>query len=603
MDDKFNNKKFQEINKNNEISEVINNNSIHLNHSRKKETVNINILQKDSIDLFKKRTKYELMYEAFYISNLFYEMNHTPNHLKDPYFYIINSDWLIRWKKYVNFDFYANENGWKNFIKLNMLEFRIDDKLFQNDNYLNHIKENTRKKIYNYFDSYFLSNNENNYPGYINNKILIVFRNKTDTYININQVQSNYNYNLLDEVLFKKNYIWVTEDIWKYFYCIYGGFEIRRHNLNVSNNIQNINKEIILEAKLKTINLIIFHFNKNYNYRIDPPKKFYISHLCTIRQMKEKIMEFCSFLKSFYVNDIRLWVCNEIFNENTFCKFIWENRKHQREIKFPGINLDILDETVKVYSLEQKILKPKNLLVLELPFIVSYHKCYFFSKPAFNNLPEEIKSICMNINYNNAKEDYNKICYDHLNIDHSNNNYIINLRLFLIKKFFWNKYVLERIRQCHMSNLNSLLEKIIENFTDEAILKMFNQEIEELKSNVDLIFDKNFLAKNIEDLYLNEFDEVVNKNDNKDNENNSNYYNEEKKEIKFISNKRLREKNNKKNYIEKGNDLNNQKICGYCKQKLENNGYILCSFCLNKKYCSNICRNNDIKEHLKQCGI
>ena len=56
MDDKLNNKKFQKINYNNEISEVINDNSIHLNHSRKQETVNINILQKDSIDLFKNKS-------------------------------------------------------------------------------------------------------------------------------------------------------------------------------------------------------------------------------------------------------------------------------------------------------------------------------------------------------------------------------------------------------------------------------------------------------------------------------------------------------------------------------------------------------------------
>ena len=603
MEDIISNKKQLNSSFISESSEAISDRTNPLNNSKRKEKVNISILHKESIDLFKKRTKYELMYEAFYISNLFYEMQNTPNHLKDPYFYIINSEWLIKWKKYVNFDFYTNENGWKHFIKLNMLQFRIDNKLSQNDNYLNHIKENTKKKIYNYFDSYFLSNNEKNYPGRINNKILIIFRNRADTYININQVQSNFNYNLLDEMLYKKDYIWVTEDIWKYFYCIYGGFEIRRHNLNESNNIPKINKEIIFEAKLKTINLIIFHFNKNYNYKIDPPKKFYISHLSTIRQMKEKIKEFCVFLKSFHINDIRLWVLDEFFNENSFYKYIWDNRLHQKEIKFPGINLDIFDDTVKVYSLEEKILKSKNLLVLELPFLMPYKNCYFFSKPIFNNFTEELKTMCININNNNAKEDCNKKCYDHLQIYYNcNNNFIINLNLFLIKKFFWNKYILEKIRQYHINELNILLDKIIQNFTDEQILTMFNQEIEELKKNMDLIFDKNFLAKNIDDLYLNEFEDT-DKNDYKDNDNNRNYYHEEKKEIKLINNKRLREKNNKINLKEKDTDINTLNNCGYCKNKLEKNSYILCSFCLNKKYCSNICRNNDIREHLKQCGI
>ena len=200
------------------------------------------------------------MFEAFYISNLFYEMQNTSYHLKDTCFYIINSEWLIKWKKYVNYDFYTNESGWKNFIKLNILQFRSEDKLSQNNNYLNYINNKTKNKIFNYFDSFFLFDNAKYYPGYINNKILLVDREQKNSYFNRNQLLSNYNYNVLNEVINKENYIWVTEDIWKYFYCIYGGFEIRRHNLSLKiNNI--IKNEIILEPKLKTFNLILFHYN------------------------------------------------------------------------------------------------------------------------------------------------------------------------------------------------------------------------------------------------------------------------------------------------------------------------------------------------------
>ena len=544
------------------------------------------------------------MYEAFYISNLFYEMHNTKNHLKDPYFYIINSEWLIKWKKYVNFDFYTNENGWKNFIKLNMLPFRPKDKLPQNDNYLKHIKENTKNKIYNYFDSYFLSNNEKYYPGYINNKILIIFRNKTDTYININQILSNYNYNLLEEVIYRKNYVWVTEDIWKYFYCIYGGFEIRRHNLNIYNNIPNLYNEIILESKLKIVNLVIFQFKKNYNYEIAPPKKFYISHMATIRQMKEKIKDFSNFLKYFSINDIHLWVLDESLNENKFYKYIWDNRKYKKEIKFPGISLDIFNENVKIYSLEQKIFKPNSILVLELPFILSHNKHYFFYKPIFKNYSEELKIICLNINNDKIKEDYNNICYDHLEINYDNDEFIINLKLFLIKKFFWHKYILEKIRQCSMSDLNIHLYRIVKNFNNELILNLFDEEIKDLKNNLDLIFDKNFLAKNIDNLYLNEFEDSEHSlNDSKDNENNYfNYFDEEINEIKLINNKRLREKRNKINGKEKEINIDILQCCGYCKKNLEKKSYVLCIFCFSKKYCDHICRNKDIKEHLKQCG-
>ena len=45
--------------------------------TQKKMIEPINVLINSNIELFKKRTNYELMYEAFYISNLFYEMKKT----------------------------------------------------------------------------------------------------------------------------------------------------------------------------------------------------------------------------------------------------------------------------------------------------------------------------------------------------------------------------------------------------------------------------------------------------------------------------------------------------------------------------------------------
>ena len=48
------------------------------------------------------------MYESFHIANLFYDMNETPKHSKDPVFYIISTSWFNRWKKYVNFDYYMS---------------------------------------------------------------------------------------------------------------------------------------------------------------------------------------------------------------------------------------------------------------------------------------------------------------------------------------------------------------------------------------------------------------------------------------------------------------------------------------------------------------
>ena len=41
------------------------------------------------------------MYEAFYIANLFYDLNETSKHQNDKSFYILSTSWFEKWKKYV----------------------------------------------------------------------------------------------------------------------------------------------------------------------------------------------------------------------------------------------------------------------------------------------------------------------------------------------------------------------------------------------------------------------------------------------------------------------------------------------------------------------
>ena len=593
-----------EDNDNNNNSGIIRVNTSLKSKNKNKNSLEISNLLSENINLFTNRTKYELMYEAFYISNLFYEMYDTSNHLKDPYFYIINSEWIIKWKKYVNYDFYTKENGWKKFIKLNILPFRPKYLTSKNDNYLKYIKDNTKTKIFNYFDSYFLSNNENNYPGYINNEILLLDRNQKDSYLNRNQIQSNFNYNILDKMKYKENYIWVTEDIWKYFFCVYGGFEIRRHNLCLNNNHNNNNNnEIILESKLKTINLIIFHYYIDYRYKIDPPKKLYISHLSTIRQIKEKIKEIITYVNELNINDIRLWVLDENMTDKDFYKYVRNIRIKIKGINFPGLSLDIFNENIKMESLEEKILNNKNFIILELPFVsIKKNKLYYFNKPIFNNYSDEMKLICLDINQNNKIIDYTNSFYDHIAImTNDGGEFIINMKLFLIKKFFWNKYILEKIKHCPCSDIHIHLERIINNFTDKNIQNMFNEEIKDFKKNMDLIFDKSFLANNMKNLYLSEFDHTDNNKNIEENQYNYNYEKNEK-EQNLLKKKRKKEED-ELNIIE--SEVESDDIswytCGFCKKNLNQKNYKVCSFCLRKKYCDNNCRIKDIEQHLKQC--
>ena len=552
----------------------------------------ISELLKANMDLFKSRTNYELMYEAFYISNLFYKMANTKYHLKDPYFYLLNLDWFSRWKKYVNYDFYTRSKNRKKFISLNSLPFRPNDvNNEKEENYLKYINQSTKKKIFDFFDKIFLSNNANLYPGYINNKIFMVDKTKNNTYLHNNYLENNFN--IINDAKYNVNYIWVTEDIWKYFHCIYGGLEIRRRNINInlnnsefylnSNNDYSLNPEkiIILEPKLKTFNLIIFHYMRNYKFKIDPPKYFFVSHFITIYELKKNIKRIFPFLSNFNLDEIHLFYLAQNMNLKTFYEFMGSNRNYGNEMNFPGINLDSFDEDLTLELFEEKFLKineDTTNLVLEIPFFFQEKnmKVYLFKNPKYIKAKENLKII-----------NYNKPYYDKIEINNNDNenDFIINSNLFLVKKFFYQKYFIDKINKCEKCKLNILLKKIIDNFKEEQIKKMFEVEMNELRNNMDLIFDKNYLADNISNLYLNEFD----------NNNKEMNYN------KFLGKKRENINNAHIIIDSNGESEISYNTCGFCEKTLEED-FVLCRFCLRKKYCRIDCRKSDIKNHLVNCG-
>lgn len=551
----------------------------------------INKLLSSNISLFKTRTNYELMYEAFYISNLFYEMTKTKYHQKDSFFYVLSLEWFSKWKKYVNYDFYTSNINYQKFKLLNSLPFRPNSP--EQDNYMKNIRPNTKRKIVDFFDKFFLGNNENFYPGYINNKKFLVENNQNVTYLYKTHLENNFN--MKNEFKYNEHYIWVTEDIWKYFYCVYGGFEIRRRNLFDNNNDyylikdESINPEIniILEPKFKIYNLILFHFSKNYTYRIDPPKYFFISHCATILELKKNIKNLFQNLNGFRLDEIHLFYLEQNMNINTFANYMKNNINYKYEKKaFPGISLDSFNSNMTLEHIEENYLKVDmnnvSTIILEIPFIFREYnnkKIFFFENQSGTKLYNDIE----------INNEYNKPYYDKIKFDENeeNNNFIINDKLFLIKKFFYGKYFLDKINQCQKSELNIHLKKIIDNFNNEQIKKIFEVEIDELRNNLDLIFDKTYLANNISNLYLSEFNRNENSSDNSI----------------FLNKKREREKES--DIIIDSEDENENDIswytCGYCKKALNQN-CLVCRFCKRKKYCNYICRTYDIKKHLLSCG-
>ena len=234
-------------------------------------------------------------------------------------------------------------------------------------------------------------------------------------------------------------------------------------------------------------------------------------------------------------------------DENNFYSYVWKNRSLIPGLPFPGISLNIFDDNVKIEALEEKIIKNNSSIILELPFIYSNNRTSFlFHYPQIMNYSDELKLLCKNINNNKYVTDFNKPYYDHLGIDKINHEFIVNIKLFLIKKFFWNKYLLDQIKKCPCSEMHLLLERIINNSKDSHITNMFNKEIEVFRENMDLVFDKSYLANNIPNLYLNEF-EKNNKDENVieisdyDSENNSESKKLNESERSFINKKRIRE--------------------------------------------------------------
>ena len=563
----------------------------------KKITESINDLLTANNALFKKRTKYELMYEAFYISNLFYEMTQTNYHLKDTFFYLINLDWFQKWKKYVNYDFFTNTKNFQKFISINSLPFRPT--YINNESYMNYINKNTKNKISDFFDKFFLSDNATLYPGYINNKKFLLDKYQNSTYL-YNKNREN-NFNVVDNIKYNKDYIWVTEDIWKYFYCIYGGFEIRRRNLNINkkyyelylNNNESFDNEknIILEKNFMTFNLIVFNYNKNYTYKIDPPKYLFVEHYATILDLKKKIKNIFLFLSKYNLEEIHLFYLNQNMNLNSFADYVQSHSNIKGEMVFPGINLDFFDQNLPLEFIQERHFKInnnnnniKNYLVLEIPFLFweNKKKIYLF-KHEINYRQNELMEI---VDYKINKSFYDKI---ELEPKEENNIFVINEKLFLIKKYFYQKYYINKIYQCPKIELNIHLKKIIDNFNEEQINKMFEAEINELRNNIDLIFDKTYLAENISGLYLSEFDT-----NNKNNEN------------KILLNKKRERVNNTDNdYILLDKDCDSDEIswysCGFCNKTL-NQKFVVCKFCMRKKYCDYFCRTNDVEKHLKHCG-
>ena len=635
--------------------------------SKLKNTKNINkeklmiSFRENSINSLKLRINYELMYEAFYIANLFYDMNETSKHKNDKSFYILNRKWFESWKKYVHFDKYMYFHS--KYLSINSLPIRPREapmkEIFEK------LKSNPkiRDNLYHYFNSLFLTDNSGNFPGIITNKLLLY--DKKDSYFNLDNKDSNYNYNIDEKYIYGRDYLIVTRDIWKFFQCVYGGKEIRRYNLNrelynnqfknfsYNNNINDLKTQkgvILVEAKLKTINTIIIRSNFKSDVRnhkiipfiVDAPKYIYVSHKFTIQKLKEKIKEMVINFRGRNSDELRLWILKDK-SYLTFVDDLYQDFKKNiySELKFPGISLDNFGLNTKIEDLGNIILK--NVIIVvesKIHMGIRGEERYIFQKDNLNQKSENFKDIGSKIKEGKNLNDevlkyknslYEKIFYKNTPGGYSKDN-------FVIKNYFKQKYQLEKISRMDEKDIKNFIEKISDynNENNTKLKDLFIEEVYNLKENMDLIIDESELITKVEGIYSNMFekekkqpdlnltmDMIMKKRKRKEFEEENNKYlsnsfrrNNNNEIIQILDSSSEEKSENENNnfpkevgIIEKYNknfeleidDHEQNFFCNYC-EKILDQDFIICDKCGKVKYCNIICKNKDNRFHSKNCN-
>jgi hypothetical protein len=520
----------------------------------------------------------------------------------------------------------------------------IFDKLKKNPK----IKENLNK----YFNSLFLTDNSDNYPGSITNKFLLY--DKKSSYYNFENRESNYNYNIDEKYIYGRDYLVVTRDIWKFFQYIYGGKEIRRYNLNrelftqqpinissYQNNLKNSNPqilEILVEAKLKTLNIIIIRSNfkldsrnqKIIPFTVDSPRYLYVSHKFSIRKIKEKIKEMISNFKGKNSDELRLW----ILKDKTYQHFVDDLNKDFKnniylELKFPGVSLDIFGQNTKIEDLGDSILN--NVIIVvesKINMGLKGDERYIFKKESLEDRSEHFKDYVIkirdgkNLNDDNIIE-YKKTLYEHIKFKNVPSGY--SKDNFLIKNYFTQKYQLDKISKMIDEDVNSFIEKISDynNEKNSKLKDLFVNEVYTLKENMDLIIDESELIANVEGINSNLFhkekkqkkDMITKKRKRKQSEEENEIITikkkkEENKDLNINEENNINSKEIKSNEIDEQNkeiedceNMNEEEnqFCSYCEKELEQD-FVICDKCGKAKYCNIICKNKDNRFHIKTCN-
>ena len=571
------------------------------------------------------------MNESFHIGNLFYAMNQTSKHAKDPVFYIISATWFEKWKTYVNFDYYMNNS--KLFMNLNSLPNRPDN--MPSESYVTSLTQDIQDEVNKYFEKYFIADNSEHYPGMVTNKDLLY--DKMTHYVNFDKPDSSMNYNIQNQLICGNDYFIVTRDIWKYFRAVYGGKEIKRYRISSSSS--NNANEILIESKLKNLNLIIIkskvddHHNHNHNgddyyaaafpFSIEKPKNVFVSRRSTLSDFKKQIIDMFSFLKHVHDKDIRFWLLNQEYTSHSaFSNYVNEtyDKRLNPRISLPGFNLELLNPKVKLEEIDDML--SNRLIIME--YIDSNHSHFPFKTQHLSDFSREFQDEIKAIS--KGKKRLNRNCYtfyDKLKIE--NDTQIDRTHLFDIKKFFKDKYMIDTISKIPTDDINKVLLRICD-VSNENDRVEFENEITSLRDNMDLIFEQKELMQKLGFVYSTELNTFVSRKSlTRTNASGSGSGTEKRLRQDIILKKRERTKimqqllgktktnspNERKKHGKRGcegdiemDEDDEWDKCGFCSKDicLKWEEVTKCKGCGDVFYCSNSCLNKDLRFHIKTCN-
>lgn len=222
------------------------------------------------------RTKYELMYEAFYIANLFFLMNKTNWKANDDEYYVLSAAWFEKWKSYTNYDYFMIKTA----SVINVP--RADDKTFFANS-----EQFVIEEVQKYFEKTYLTANTALYPGVISNNLLLFDHNLCAGDNIVRETSSSYSYyNIKENVLEGKDFIVVSKEIWGFLSDLYGGIEIKRYRINLAPNVN------VVETKLKSILVTTTRIKQG---KLEKPRFAFQSRGKTVREFKKHLIKLFPF--------------------------------------------------------------------------------------------------------------------------------------------------------------------------------------------------------------------------------------------------------------------------------------------------------------------